>query len=66
MFPPDFRVACQSFSIRLFVELRLPFFRLNDGEWHHASVKWMVGEVWLNLDYGQHEITQQTNIGIQV
>lgn len=39
--------------------------RLNDGEWHHASVKWMVGEIWLNLDYGQHELTQHTSIGIQ-
>ena len=39
--------------------------RLNDGGWHHASVKWMVGEIWLNLDYGQHELTQHTTIAIQ-
>merc|ERR1719347_1452513 len=45
--------------------LRLQTPRLNDGEWHHASVKWMVGEIWLNLDYGQHELTKNTAIGIQ-
>ena len=39
--------------------------RLNDGEWHHASVKWMLGEIWLNVDYGQHELTKHTSIGIQ-
>ena len=39
--------------------------RLNDGEWHHARVKWMLGEIWLNLDYGQHELTKHTSIGIQ-
>ena len=40
--------------------------RLNDGSWHHVSVKWMSGEVWLNLDYGQYERTQRTNTQIQV
>ena len=39
--------------------------RLNDGAWHHASVKWMLGEIWLNVDYGQYELTRQTSIGIQ-
>ena len=39
--------------------------RLNDGEWHHASVKWMLGEIWLNVDYGQHELTKHTSLGIQ-
>lgn len=62
--------------------------RLNDGSWHHASVKvrdwsgnifirgadifstanifqWMLGEIWLNLDHGQHELTQHTQLGIQ-
>jgi cadherin EGF LAG seven-pass G-type receptor 1 len=48
------------------LRLRLNSPRLNDGEWHHASVKWMVGEVWLNLDYGQHELTKQSSVGIQV
>jgi cadherin EGF LAG seven-pass G-type receptor 1 len=48
------------------LRLRLASPRLNDGEWHHASVKWMVGEVWLNLDYGQHELTKQSSIVIQV
>ncbi len=48
------------------MRLRLNSPRLNDGEWHHASVKWMVGEVWLNLDYGQHELTKQSSVGIQV
>ena len=38
---------------------------LNDGNWHHASVKWMVGEIWVNVDYGQYELTQHTGLGIQ-
>ena len=45
--------------------LAIPTPRLNDGEWHHASVKWMVGEIWLNVDFGQHELTQHTQLGIQ-
>ena len=48
------------------LRLRLASPRLHDGEWHHASVKWMLGEVWLNLDYGQHELTKQSAVGIQV
>ncbi|XP_043190636.1 protocadherin-like wing polarity protein stan isoform X2 [Amphibalanus amphitrite] len=32
--------------------------RVNDGQWHHVLVKWMQGEVWINLDYGNHELTQ--------
>ena len=48
------------------LRLRLASPRLHDGEWHHASVQWMLGEVWLNLDYGQHELTKQSAVGIQV
>ena len=45
--------------------LSIPTPRLHDGDWHHASVKWMVGEIWLNVDYGQHELTKHTGLGIQ-
>ena len=38
--------------------------KLNDGDWHNVKVKWMLGEIWLNLDYGQHELTKQTTISI--
>ncbi|XP_063227767.1 protocadherin-like wing polarity protein stan [Bacillus rossius redtenbacheri] len=31
---------------------------ISDGRWHHVEVKWMSGEVWINLDYGQREITE--------
>ena len=30
---------------------------VSDGHWHNIVVKWMAKEVWLNLDYGQHERT---------
>lgn len=35
--------------------------QVNDGKWHHVEVKWMKGEVWVNLDYGDHEITQRSD-----
>ncbi|XP_071746088.1 LOW QUALITY PROTEIN: protocadherin-like wing polarity protein stan [Lepeophtheirus salmonis] len=35
--------------------------RVDDGEWHNAQVKWMNSEVWLNLDYGQREITKNSH-----
>ncbi|QQP58448.1 Starry night, partial [Caligus rogercresseyi] len=34
--------------------------RVDDGLWHNAQVKWMSSEVWLNLDYGQREITKNS------
>ncbi|CAB3374160.1 Hypothetical predicted protein [Cloeon dipterum] len=30
---------------------------VNDGKWHHVEAKWMMGEIWLSLDYGQYEVT---------
>ena len=50
----------------LSIYLSIYLSRLNKGDWHHVSVKWMSGEVWLNLDYGQFELTQRTNTQIQV
>ena len=35
--------------------------RVNDGEWHNVQIKWMSNEVWLNLDYGQEEITRRSH-----
>ncbi|XP_064085068.1 protocadherin-like wing polarity protein stan isoform X1 [Macrobrachium nipponense] len=35
--------------------------RVDDGLWHNIEVKWMAGEVWLNLDYGDHEITEKVD-----
>ena len=35
--------------------------RVDDGLWHNIEVKWMAGEVWLNLDYGDHEITERVD-----
>ena len=30
---------------------------VDDGKWHTVELKWMQGELWLNLDYGLHEKT---------
>ncbi|XP_059482643.1 protocadherin-like wing polarity protein stan isoform X3 [Neocloeon triangulifer] len=38
---------------------------VNDGQWHHVEVKWMMGEIWLGLDYGQHEVTMPIAAKIQ-
>ena len=35
-------------------------FSIADGNWHDVQIKWMKDEVWLNIDYGQYEITQQS------
>ncbi|CAL4108899.1 unnamed protein product [Meganyctiphanes norvegica] len=35
--------------------------RVDDGQWHNIEVKWMSGEVWLNLDYGDYEKTVRLN-----
>ena len=35
-------------------------FAVNDGIWHDVQVKWMEDEVWLNIDYGQYEITERS------
>ena len=35
-------------------------FTIADGKWHDIQIKWMKDEVWLNIDYGQYEITQQS------
>lgn len=34
---------------------------MNDGRWHNIEVKWMSGEIWLSLDYGDFEITRRTS-----
>lgn len=31
--------------------------RIHDGHWHHIEAKWMAGEIWFSLDYGQFEAT---------
>ncbi|XP_069162090.1 protocadherin-like wing polarity protein stan isoform X3 [Procambarus clarkii] len=38
--------------------------RVDDGLWHNVEVKWMSGEVWINLDYGNHEITVRVDAHI--
>lgn len=35
-------------------------FPVDDGYWHDVQVKWMEDEVWLNIDYGQYEITERS------
>ena len=35
-------------------------FNIADNRWHDIQLKWMKDEVWLNIDYGQYEITQQS------
>ena len=37
---------------------------INDGEWHNVQIKWMEDEVWLNIDYGQYEITKRSLVSI--
>ncbi|XP_037087761.1 LOW QUALITY PROTEIN: protocadherin-like wing polarity protein stan, partial [Pollicipes pollicipes] len=32
--------------------------QVSDGRWHHVQIKWMKDEVWINLDYGNHELTR--------
>ncbi|KAM7293930.1 protocadherin-like wing polarity protein stan, partial [Ixodes scapularis] len=39
--------------------------RVDDGRWHQVAVKWMVGDVWLSLDHGQHTVSQQFAAAIQ-
>ncbi len=38
-------------------EIRLESSFVADNRWHNIQVKWMLNEIWLNLDYGQHETT---------
>jgi cadherin EGF LAG seven-pass G-type receptor 1 len=38
---------------------------VNDGKWHHLEVKWMMGEIWLSLNYGQYEATFPMTAKIQ-
>lgn len=35
--------------------------RVNDGRWHNVAVKWMVGDVFLSLDYGQYEVRSKSS-----
>jgi len=37
----------------------------SDGHWHHIEVKWMSGELWINLDYGQQEVTSPATNKLQ-
>ena len=34
--------------------------QIDDGQWHNVQIKWMEDEVWLNIDYGQYEITKRS------
>ncbi|XP_037498235.1 protocadherin-like wing polarity protein stan isoform X1 [Rhipicephalus sanguineus] len=45
--------------------LSLEDIRVNDGKWHNVAVKWMVGDVWLSLDYGQYEVSKEFAAAIQ-
>ncbi|KAG7177210.1 Cadherin EGF LAG seven-pass G-type receptor 3-like [Homarus americanus] len=36
---------------------KLSVAQMDDGLWHNVEVKWMTGEVWITLDYGDHEET---------
>ena len=38
---------------------------LNDGKWHLVELKWMLGELWLNTDYGLHEKTVPVDSKLQ-
>jgi cadherin EGF LAG seven-pass G-type receptor 1 len=38
-------------------KIRLDSSFVADNRWHNIQVKWMLKEIWLNLDYGQHETT---------
>ncbi|KAK4300812.1 hypothetical protein Pmani_027014 [Petrolisthes manimaculis] len=35
--------------------------RVDDGRWHHVEIKWMDSEVWINLDYDDHEVSVSTH-----
>ena len=39
--------------------------RVDDGEWHNIEIKWMKGEVWLSLDFGNFEITERARENLQ-
>ncbi|XP_063598702.1 protocadherin-like wing polarity protein stan [Penaeus indicus] len=41
--------------------MKLTETRVDDGLWHNVEVKWMNTEVWINLDYGNYEITHSVN-----
>lgn len=43
----------------------LPNGFVSDGRWHHIEVKWMSGELWINLDYGQREATSPATNKLQ-
>ena len=36
-------------------------FQVNDGKWHNVEVKWMKGEVWVDLDFGDYEFTERSD-----
>ncbi|XP_076066701.1 protocadherin-like wing polarity protein stan isoform X3 [Oratosquilla oratoria] len=38
-------------------QLRISEVRVDDGLWHNVEVKWMGGEVWINLDFDDFETT---------
>ena len=48
------------FIFSLLVLMTSGLFGVADGKWHDIQIKWMKDEVWLNIDYGQYEITQQS------
>lgn len=41
--------------------MKLTETRVDDGLWHNVEVKWMSREVWINLDYGNYEITHSVD-----
>ncbi|KAJ4450280.1 hypothetical protein ANN_01700 [Periplaneta americana] len=45
--------------------ITLPNGFISDGRWHHIEVKWMSGEIWINLDYGQREVTASATSKLQ-
>lgn len=45
--------------------MMLPNGFVSDGHWHHIEVKWMSGELWINLDYGQREVTSPATNKLQ-
>jgi cadherin EGF LAG seven-pass G-type receptor 1 len=45
--------------------MTLPNGHVSDGRWHHIEVKWMSGELWINLDYGQREVTSPATNKLQ-
>ncbi|XP_076313585.1 protocadherin-like wing polarity protein stan isoform X2 [Tachypleus tridentatus] len=38
---------------------------VSDGKWHNIEAKWMANGVWLSLDYGQFENTEEIDINIR-